>query len=162
MWPLFLALVPAVVIPDQLTKAWIVARLQPREGIEVLGDYVRLVHSQNTGGLFGFFRDQAPIFAVMSIVVVGLIAWYHARGGRSPYLSLTLGLLTGGAIGNLLDRLRLGHVVDFVDVGIGDLRWYTFNVADMAISASLILLLLLALRPSLANPTGADGQDGDG
>jgi signal peptidase II len=63
-------------------------------------------------------------------------------------LSITLGLLLGGALGNLIDRVRLGYVVDFVDAGIGSLRWYTFNVADASISCAIVLLLIVALRPT--------------
>ena len=94
--------------------------------------------------------------------MIGLIVAYHARSGRSPYMSVALGLLLGGAIGNLIDRLRLGHVVDFVDTGIGDLRWYTFNVADAAISIAILLLILAAIRPSLVEKRPEPVQpDGD-
>jgi signal peptidase II len=150
---MFAGLALIVVSLDQVTKAWIVANIGPGESISLVGDLLRLVLSRNTGGLFGLFRDQAPVFAALSIVVVALIAWYHGKSGRSPYLSLTLGLLMGGAIGNLIDRLRYGYVVDFVDAGIGGIRFYTFNVADMGISAALLLLILLAVRPSLAEST---------
>ena len=152
LWPRFVLLASLVVIADQVTKALLVGALRPGESTDVIGDLVRFVHAQNSGGLFGMFRDAAPIFAVASIFVIGLIAWYHGRAGRSPYLTLTLGLLLGGAIGNLIDRLRYGHVVDWVDAGVGSFRWYTFNVADAAISGALLLLILLALRPGLAEP----------
>ena len=150
IWPLFFGLAAAVAVLDQLTKAWLTSFLAPSESVQVVGDYVRLVHGKNDGALFGLFRESALLFAVVSIGVIGLIVVYHARSGRSAYLSVTLGLLLGGAIGNLIDRFRLGYVVDFVDIGIGTLRFYTFNVADMAISLSLLLLVLLAIRPSLA------------
>ena len=152
LWPRFVLLASLVVIADQVTKALLVGALRPGESTDVIGDLVRFVHAQNSGGLFGMFRDAAPIFAVASIFVIALIAWYHGRAGRSPYLTLTLGLLLGGAIGNLIDRLRYGHVVDWVDAGVGSFRWYTFNVADAAISGALLLLILLALRPGLAEP----------
>jgi signal peptidase II len=150
IWPLFLGLAATVAVLDQLTKAWLTSILDPGESVQVIGDYVRLVHGQNNGALFGLFRESALLFGIVSIGVIGLIVVYHARSGRSVYLSVTLGLLLGGAIGNLIDRFRLGYVVDFVDIGIGTLRFYTFNVADMAISLSLILLVLLAIKPSLA------------
>jgi signal peptidase II len=155
MWPAFIALATVVVVLDQLTKAWLVSVLAPGESMQVVGDVVRLVHSQNTGGLFGLLRGQSAPFAALSIVVMALIVTYHARSGRSGYLTLTLGLLLGGAIGNMLDRVRLGYVVDFVDAGIGSLRWYTFNVADSAISLAILLLVAAALRPSLLEPTPA-------
>ncbi len=81
---------------------------------------------------------------------MGVIVWYESRAGQSLIVSIALGLLLGGAIGNLLDRLRFNYVVDFMDLGIGTWRWYTFNVADAAISASVVLLFVLALVPGLA------------
>jgi signal peptidase II len=150
IWPVFLGLAAGIVVADQLTKAWIVSTIPPGTRISIVGDYLRLVHSQNSGALFGMFRENALLFGIASLAVVALIVAYHARSGRSLYTSVALGLLLGGALGNLTDRLRLGHVVDFVDAGIGDLRWYTFNVADSAISVAILLLILAAIRPSLA------------
>src|SRR5919197_3836705 len=160
-WPLFLSLAATIVVADQLTKAWIVANVDPTQPIRIVGDNLRLVVSHNTGALFGLFRDQAPLFAAVSVAVIGLIAWYHGHSGRSTYLSIALGLLLGGAIGNFIDRFRLGYVVDFVDAGIGNLRWYTFNVADSAISTALVLLLAVAIWPSLATRGGASDPGAD-
>ena len=150
IWSIFLGLAATVIVADQLTKAWLVSILAPGESMPIVGDYLRLVHSQNNGALFGLFRESAVLFGLASIVVIGLIVVYHARSGRSRYMSVALGLLLGGAIGNLIDRLRLGYVVDFVDAGIGNVRWYTFNVADAAISFAILFLIAAALRPSLA------------
>jgi signal peptidase II len=148
-WSIFLGLAAVIVVLDQLTKAWLVANVAPGEIQTVVGDWVRFVHHQNSGALFGLFRDQAILFGLLSIVVIGLMVGYHARAGRSRYMSIALGFLLGGAIGNLIDRLRLGYVVDFVDIGLGDLRFYTFNVADSAISAAIVLLVAVALVPGL-------------
>jgi len=156
IWPLFLGLAALVVVLDQLTKAWLTSFLAPGQMVSIVGDYVRLVHGQNNGALFGLFRESALLFGIVSLGVIALIVGYHARGGRSVYLSITLGLLLGGALGNLIDRFRLGYVVDFVDLGVGSFRWYTFNVADAAISLSLVMLVLLAIRPSLAGTTSPD------
>jgi signal peptidase II len=162
LWPIFLGLAGGIIVADQLTKAWIRATIAPGSSISIVGDYLRLVHSQNNGALFGLFRESAILFGLASIVVIGLIVTYHARSGRSPYMSVALGLLLGGAIGNLIDRLRLGYVVDFVDAGIGNIRWYTFNVADAAISFAIILLVLAALRPSLVEKSRQQSApDGD-
>ena len=149
-WLVFLGLAALVMGLDQLTKAWLTSFLQPGQSVSVLGDYIRLVHSQNNGGLFGLFRGQAIVFGLISIVVIGLIVAYHAKAGGGRYMSITLGLLLGGALGNLIDRLRLGFVVDFVDAGVGHLRWYTFNVADAGISFSLLLLLAAGIWPQVA------------
>ena len=155
IWPLFLGIAAIVVVLDQLSKAWLTSYLDPGESVQVIGDYLRLVHGQNNGAIFGLFKDSAPLFGIVSVAVIGLIVAYHARSGRSVYLSITLGLLLGGAIGNLLDRFRLGYVVDFVDAGIGTLRFYTFNVADAAISIAVVMLLLRAFL------TGKDQAKGD-
>lgn len=147
-WLLFGGLAAAVVLADQLTKAWITSAIVPGEVIRLVGDELRLIITYNTGGLFGLFRDQAPVFAAFSVGVMGLIVVFHARSASGRYVSATLGLLLGGAIGNFVDRVRLGHVIDFVDGGLGDTRFYTFNVADMAVTASVLLLLALSVRSS--------------
>ncbi|MBA2718739.1 MAG: signal peptidase II [Chloroflexi bacterium] len=148
-WPLFLALAATIVAIDQVTKQLVTGALAPGQSVDVIGETVRIVFGQNSGALFGLFKDNALMFGLVSLIVVGLIVAYHARAAGTFYLSLTLGLLLGGAIGNMIDRLRLGYVVDFVDVGLGALRFYTFNVADSAISFSILLLLVAAIRPSL-------------
>lgn len=156
LWAPFVLLAASIVAVDQLSKAWISATLKPDGVINLVGDNLRLIYTQNSGALFGLFRGQAALFALLSLAVIALIVAYHGRSGRSPFMTLTLGLLLGGAIGNAIDRLRLNYVVDFVDGGIGSLRFYTFNVADSAISLAILLLLLMALRPSLAGRR-ADG-----
>ena len=149
-WGLFVPLVLAVVVLDQVSKSWVLENVPRGGAIEVLGPYVRLILTDNTGGLFGLFAGNAPVFAVVSIAVMLLIVAYESRVGAAYLPTIALGLLLGGAIGNFIDRIRLGYVVDFVDSGIGDLRWYTFNVADAAISASIVLLIVMAVAPALA------------
>jgi signal peptidase II len=148
-WLVFLGLAGIIVVLDQLSKAWVVANVPGDGAIEVLGTWLRLIITQNTGALFGLFRDNAALFAVVSIVVVGAIVLVHARSAPSLALSIALGLLLGGAIGNFVDRLRLGYVVDFVDMGIGDWRFYTYNLADAAITTAIIALLVLAVWPGV-------------
>jgi signal peptidase II len=150
-WVAFVGLAAAVVVVDQAAKAAVTAALAPGQSVAIVDDLLRIVFGQNTGALFGLFKDNAVVFGIVSIIVVGLIVAYHGRATPSAYLTITLGLLLGGAIGNMLDRLRLGYVVDFVDAGIGTTRFYTFNVADSAISLAVLLLLIAALRPSLVD-----------
>ncbi len=160
-WAVFVGVAVGVVVLDQLSKAWLVwrfAAMDPRDAIHIVGDYLRLIFSQNSGALFGVFRDQALVFGVVSVGVVSLIVWYHAKSGRSLYLSIALGLLLGGALGNLIDRFRLGYVVDWIDMGIGSLRFWTFNVADAAVSTAILLLILMALFPVVLR-LGGDGED---
>ena len=158
-WGLFFGIAVAVVIVDQLSKAWLVANVDPGGAIEIVGDWLRLIHGRNDGGLFGLFGGSAAVLAIASLAVIGLIVAYHARARPSIVLTIALGLLLGGAIGNLLDRIRYGYVVDFVDAGIGTLRFYTFNVADSAITVAILLLILLALFPALGG-TGSEPSDG--
>lgn len=149
-WTLFTAIAVTVVVLDQLSKAWVVGRLAVGDGFEVLGDWVRIVHWRNTGALFGLLPQSAGAFAVVSVVVIGLIVAYHAKAGRGLLVTLALGLLLGGALGNLVDRLRYGSVVDFVDMGIGAWRFYTYNLADAAISTAIVVLVAMAFVPGLA------------
>ncbi|HUG48306.1 MAG TPA: signal peptidase II [Candidatus Limnocylindria bacterium] len=140
----FALLASAVAVADQLSKAWVVATF-PRP-TEIVGDLLRIVIVRNTGGIFGLFGDSALLLAGASTIVIAMIVVYQVREGLRQHwlLSVALGLLLGGAIGNLIDRLRLGYVVDFVDAGIGGFRWYTFNVADSAISIAIVLLIAMA------------------
>ena len=149
-WGVFLAIAATVIIADQVSKAWLLANVSAGQVMSVVGDLVRLVQSQNSGALFGLFREQAILFALVSLGVIGLIVLYHGRAGRSLYLSIALGLLLGGAIGNMIDRFRFGYVIDWVDAGLGSIRFWTFNVADSAITLAIIMLLAMAIFPALA------------
>ena len=149
-WLFFGATAGVVVIADQLSKAWVDAEFElgpATPPTPVVGDLVRIAKGYNDGGIFGLFGDSAMVLGLASLAVIALIVVYQFRqGGTSgPLLSLTLGLLLGGAVGNLIDRVVYGHVIDFVDMGIGTLRFYTFNVADSAISVAIVLLMALSL-----------------
>jgi signal peptidase II len=151
-WLLFATLAVGVLVADQATKAWITTSLTPGQApVEVLGSWLRIVYWTNSGILFGLLPQSGPAFAVVSIVVVGLIGLYHAKAARGIVTTLALGLLLGGALGNLVDRLRFGAVVDWVDMGIGQWRFFTYNIGDAAISTAIALLLLMAVFPRLAN-----------
>lgn len=156
-WVVFGVIAAAVVIADQLSKVWIRSQLVYGDRpTEVVGNFVRFVFSQNRGGIFGLFGDSAVILAVSSLIVIGLIVVYEWReGSHSWLLTVALGLLLGGAIGNLIDRILYGYVTDFIDVGIGDSRFYTFNVADSAISVALFLLIVVALFRERLMPPAA-------
>ncbi len=149
-WVVFFAIAGGVIVLDQLVKTWVVSNFQFGEVVDVLGEWLRIWYVQNTGALFGLFRDQAVLFAVLSIGVMALIVWYHGRAiaGSGWLATVALGLLLGGAVGNFIDRARFGYVVDFVDMGIpGGWRFYTWNVADAAITVSILLLLAMVVLP---------------
>jgi len=149
-WLLFAALAIGIVVVDQLLKAWIVGNLDEGHGMVLLGDWLRIVHGRNSGILFGMLPQTGGAFAIVSLAVLGLIVLYHAQAGRGIVVTIALGLLLGGALGNLIDRLHYGSVIDFIDMGIGAWRFYTYNVADAAITTSIIMLIVLALVPRVA------------
>jgi signal peptidase II len=159
-WIAFAAIAIGVLVLDQASKAWVTGNLDVGEGIALLGEWLRIVHWRNSGALFGLLPQSAPIFAVVSLGVVALIVLYHRRAGRGYLTTIALALLLGGAIGNLLDRLRFGSVVDFVDMGIGQWRFYTYNAADAAITTAILLLIAMAMLPRLAE-WGAGGPADD-
>ncbi len=155
-WGLFAAIAIAVVVLDQLAKSWVVGNLAQGESFQLIGDWVRIVHWRNSGILFGMLPQSAGAFAIVSVVVAGLIVGYHARAGRGLLVTIALSLLLGGALGNLVDRLHYGSVIDFVDMGIGNWRFYTYNIADAAITTALVLLIGMAIFPPLGD-LAADG-----
>ena len=145
-----------ILAADQLTKAWV--RSYPEgQSIFELGIF-RLTHIQNTGAAFGLFRGHSFILTIIGLVgVAALLIYVLLIYRRFPLLDnmlgkTALGLVLGGTIGNLVDRLRFGYVTDFIDVGI----WPAFNIADSAIVVGVILLAY-----SLFSLAGA-GEDQDG
>ena len=119
------------------------ARAEHRLGIAE--PVLALQYVENTGGAFGFFRGQTALLTVMALVVIGALVLYYRRVvDPSPWLVVSLGLLLGGALGNLVDRIRLGYVVDFVAVG----PWPKFNVADSAITIGVLLVAWATLTGS--------------
>lgn len=146
-WPetgLLLATAAAVYLLDRVTKAWIVANLDVGEQIRVIGDLVQIWHVVNAGGAFGVLAGAGILFAVVGMGTLVVIGWVHLTGRlRGMTAAILLGLVAGGTLGNLVDRLTSGLVVDFVSVGIGSLRWPAFNVADSALFCGIVGLLLL-------------------
>lgn len=139
---LFLASALLALFADLITKAWIVSRFGPGASVGVVGDFLRITHVRNVGASFGLFPGNTQtLIAVSSLAVIVVIFLAVRSRGRPPAMAF-LGLILGGAVGNLYDRLRLGEVIDFVDVGIGTHRWPVFNVADIAVTVGVFLLLI--------------------
>ena len=138
---LFLACAAAVVALDQATKVVASSRLETGESISVLGDFIRLTLVHNTGAAFGLFPGSRVPFILVSVLAIGVVLYLFLRDTyRSAWNRTLLGCILGGAIGNLVDRVRLGWVVDFIDVGYGTARWPVFNVADSAVTLGVLLL----------------------
>lgn len=140
-WLLPTALGLVVFAADQLTKRWVHANLGPAPHGRVLvlaDDWLKLVYSSNTGVAFGLFQNLPGLFTVTAIVVTAgaIYAYVVHLPNRSGWVQSSAGLIAGGAVGNIADRLRLGYVIDFVSVG----WWPIFNLADSAISVGVAML----------------------
>ena len=149
----WLLLAAAVFALDAWTKQLASAHLLARQPVELLS-WLNLVLAHNTGAAFSFLAGaggwQRWFLALLATgVTVALLVWLFRLQRGQWHLGLALGLLIGGALGNLVDRLRLGYVVDFIDVHWAGWHWPAFNVADSAITCGIIILLLDALRESL-------------
>ncbi len=135
-WPLWL-LACSVLMLDLLTKSVVVGWLDwgqswPEEG------FFRFTHARNTGAAFSLFQGHSTVLSFVAMFGVGLLLWVYATAAQgSVIIKLAIGLQLGGALGNLSDRLRLGYVTDFIDVG----AWPIFNIADSAISVGMVLML---------------------
>ncbi len=132
-----------IYVADQVSKALVAANIGLDDRIRVIGDLVQLWHARNAGAAFSLFQGGQLLFLVVSVVALGMIVYFHrAFRGHSIALQAILGLILGGTLGNLTDRLRQGYVTDFLSVGLGDLRWPTFNVADSSIVVGIGLLVI--------------------
>lgn len=122
--------------------------------LQLLGSSLQIIRGENRGGLFGIVQGSAPILAALSLGVIVALLLFHEREGAKKVTPITVAvaLLIGGAIGNLIDRVAFGFVLDFVDIGIGTLRFWTFNVADMGITFGILLLLADTLLRSRRGP----------
>lgn len=111
---------------------------------QLIGSFVQIIRGENRGGLFGIVQGSAPLLAALSIGVILALVIFHERERLPQVTPLTVGvgLLAGGAIGNLIDRLAFGYVLDFIDIGVGSLRFWTFNIADAGISLGIVILLV--------------------
>ncbi len=132
---------------DLLTKALAFRYLDPVVPLSVIPGLLNLRWSENKGAVFGLGQGLAPLFIVFTIIAAAAIIWaVRAYGRSSRLLTCGLGLLLGGALGNLWDRVVYGSVRDFIDLYLGRYHWPTFNVADAAICVGVTLVIIHAFR----------------
>jgi signal peptidase II len=143
-WPWF-AGAAAIVVLDQLTKAMVLARFAPGERLELTG-FLNLVLVFNKGAAFSLLADapgwQTPVLAAIALIAAAIVGALIARNPGKRLLNAGLMLILAGALGNLIDRLRFGHVVDFVDLHALGWHWPAFNVADSGITVGAVILIL--------------------
>ena len=136
-----------VVLLDQITKALILHNMPLYNSISVIPGFFNLTHVQNPGGAFGFMANQSPnlriiLFLIVSFLAICLILFLYINTPKThPLLATGFAMIFGGAIGNLIDRIRFGKVVDFLDFYIGNLHWPAFNVADSSVSVGIAIFI---------------------
>jgi signal peptidase II len=147
----FAAVAIAIVFFDQITKWIVVQTLSLHDVYQVIPGCFNLVHIHNPGSAFGLFADHHSLFRnifllTASVVALCLILYLHHNiSDGFPILSVGYALIFGGAIGNMIDRIRLGHVIDFIDVYIITSHWPAFNVADSAITIGMFIFAFYML-----------------
>ncbi len=148
-----------VVAADQLSKSWIRSNLAVGESMPETG-FLRLTHVQNTGSAFGLLQDQALLLTIVAFIGIAVLLFFVLfMHRRFPFLAtmpakLALGLVLGGTVGNLIDRLSDSYVTDFIDIG----RWPAFNIADSTVVVSTIFLAYLLIRLAESSEH-SDGQN---
>jgi signal peptidase II len=146
----YLLVALAVLALDQWTK-WLVELHLPLSAVQPVFPGLNLTHVRNTGVAFGLFAAPGSTswpLALLGMAALGAVVFYFVLAPRAHRLLLSaLGLILGGAVGNLLDRLASGAVTDFIDVYVGDFHWYFFNAADSAITVGIVLMAFESLRP---------------
>ena len=148
-WLLAALLALAVVALDQVAKAIVEERIAIGEQVEVLGP-LEFTLAHNRGVAFGIAGGAGAPLVFVTLLALGAVTYLFSRNPARPWMWLAVGLVGGGAIGNLIDRVRLGHVTDFVDLP----PWPPFNLADVAITAGVILLVALYLFDAGAEAEG--------
>lgn len=149
---LFYNVLAAVVILDHLTKWWVVKAFALYESKEIITGLFNLTYVTNTGAAFGILAGAPSFWRQGFFMVIGLSAlaviviFYHKYGKNDKPYALGLALVGGGALGNLIDRVLRGSVVDFLDFYIGSHHWPAFNVADSAITVGVAILLMVTYR----------------
>ncbi len=155
----FFVIALLVVSVDQLSKLWIELNLAVGESLPETG-FFRLTHIRNTGASFGLFQDQSLVLAIVSIIGIGVLLYlilfmyrrFHTLSTAS--VKIALGLMLGGAVGNLIDRLSSGYVTDFINFNF----WPAFNVADSAVVVGAVILSYSLFR-LVKNDELSDGKD---
>lgn len=133
----------AVIVVDQITKQLVVRQLDWYDVVPVLPN-LNLVHMKNTGAAFSMLSNAPPAFFVLlgTFVSIGILWWLRRNPRGQTLLAAALSLIMGGAMGNVIDRVTRGHVVDFIDFYVGNWHFAAFNVADTAISIGTGVLIL--------------------
>jgi signal peptidase II len=149
---IYLGLIALIIAADQASK-WLLVKLLPLEGTrDVVKGFFRLWHVRNSGAVWGFLSGHdgglvPKVITGLAVAALLIVAWFFLRAGGGERLELaSYAFILGGALGNIIDRVRLGYVVDFLDAYVRTWHWPTFNVADSCITIGVLLLALSLLK----------------
>ena len=166
---LCIVLAVLAVVLDQITKLLVVQNIAEFASAEGIPFLFRLTYVKNTGAAFGMLADHRWVFLIFSAVaIVAILLYVWKTKPRSPWVRLALGMILGGGIGNMIDRIRLGYVVDFIDVTF--MRFAIFNVADSFVTVGCVVLFVYLIasmiqerrageNPAVSNENAEDGND---
>ncbi len=146
---LYFVVAALVVILDQASKRIIWEIYKYQGGTDIIDGILRIALSKNEGAILGILSGAKPLLLTITIISIGALIFFAYRMRFAPTSKrVYLGLILGGAFGNLIDRIASGEVIDFIDMGIGRYRWPTYNVADIAVTIGAVLLILGFIRQS--------------
>ena len=139
---LYFTIAALIVILDQASKRIIWEVFKNSGGVDLIDGFLRITLSRNNGAVMGILGGSRAILLTVTIISIAALIFFAYRMRYAPVLKrLYIGLILGGAFGNLIDRIATGEVIDFIDMGIGSYRWPTYNVADIAVSVGAVFLI---------------------
>ncbi|NLB33432.1 MAG: signal peptidase II [Tissierellia bacterium] len=135
------------IVSDQLTKFWAMDVLKNGDSIKIIGNFLRFTYAENKGAAFSILQNQRTFFLVITLVMLVFLGYIYFKTKNITKLSkLSIAMIAGGALGNFIDRFRLGYVVDFIDVRFGEFyNFPVFNIADSFVVCGTILMIILIL-----------------
>jgi len=164
-WAPGIALFAVLVVLDQATKIWVERTIPLYQGFSVIGDFFRITFVRNPGGAFSTkFGGNTFYIIVASLASLFVVAYLIKAGNSNVAIRYSLFTILSGAVGNLIDRFRVGEVIDWLDFGFGGTRWPTFNIADAAIVVGLVILIIAGVEDDGKkiddrSPEGADPDE---
>lgn len=133
---------PIVILFDQATKLWVKNEFVLHESRKILSNFVRITYIHNPGGAFGTRFGNSTFYLALAIVAIVIVTiYFFTESADHKGIKTGFVLILGGALGNLIDRIYLSKVIDFIDIGVNRVRWPTFNLADVAITVGIIIIL---------------------
>lgn len=143
-WVIAAIAMVGVLLADQISKALIAANLNVNEWVTLIDPVLKVTHAQNYRGLFSLSYGPQWLYIILPCVAMAFVIYLLLRP-QSRFVSVLLGLILGGGLGNQIDRIRLGYVLDWISMGISTWRWATYNIADSALVVAVVLLLIREL-----------------